>query len=281
MTKITIYLCFLLWSITTFAQDEKFHIYLCLGQSNMEGHTYVKPEVQDTCDISERFLTLAAVDFPEQGRRKKEWYRAVPPLVRSNTGLSPVDYFGRTMLKSLPADHRVGVVCVAMGGCKIELFDKEHFQEYVATAPDWLKENIKVYDSNPYNHLVEMARFAQKQGVIKGILLHQGESNTGDSEWPSKVKSIYENLLNDLNLKATDVPLIAGEVAHTDQGGLCATMNSFIQQLPLFIPTSHVISSSGCPIWEDHVHFSASGYRMMGQRYAEKMLELLEKKSPH
>jgi hypothetical protein len=47
-----------------------------------------------------------------------------------------------------------------------------------------------------------MAKLAQKDGVIKGILLHQGESNTNDREWPNKVKGVYENLLKDLNLKA-------------------------------------------------------------------------------
>lgn len=48
---------------------------------------------------------------------------------------------------------------------------------------------------NPYRRLKELAVEAQKAGVIKGILLHQGESNTGDKEWPQKVKRVYENLL--------------------------------------------------------------------------------------
>ena len=69
----------------------------------------------------------------------------------------------------------------------------------------------------PYQRLVEMGKLAQKEGVIKGILLHQGESNTNDKEWPNKVKGVYENLLKDLNLKAEDVPLVAGEVVGADQ----------------------------------------------------------------
>ena len=91
---------------------------------------------------------------------------------------------------------------------------------------------IKAYDGNPYQYLVEMAKLAQKAGVIKGILLHQGESNTNDKEWPNKVKGVYDNLLNDLNLKAEDVPLLAGEVVNADQHGACASMNRIIDELP-------------------------------------------------
>lgn len=64
-----------------------------------------------------------------------------------------------------------------------------------------------------------MARIAQQSGVIKGILLHQGESNNGETAWPQKVKTVYERLLNDLNLKAADVPLFVGETVSSAEGG--------------------------------------------------------------
>ena len=138
-----------------------------------------------------------------------------------------------------------------------------------------MKNIIKAYGGNPYQHLVDMAKLAQKDGVIKGILLHQGESNTNDKEWPNKVKSVYENLLKDLNLKAKDVPLIAGEVVNADQKGACASMNNIIGTLPKTIPTAHVVSSAGCTSRPDHLHFTAAGYRELGTRYAQAMLPLL------
>jgi alpha-L-fucosidase 2 len=125
-----------------------------------------------------------------------------------------------------------------------------------------------------------MAKVAQKDGVIKGILLHQGESNTGDRQWPNKVKGVYENLLTDLNLKAEDVPLLAGEVVNTDQNGMCKTMNKIIDELPQTIPTAHVISSAGCTaVPPQQLHFSPAGYRELGTRYANTMLPLLGYKS--
>ena len=132
------------------------------------------------------------------------------------------------MVANLPKDIRVGVINVSVAGCKIELFDKDNFQAYASTAPSWMTNIIKEYSGNPYAQLVEMAKLAQKDGVIKGILLHQGESNTNDSIWPQKVKVIYDNLIKDLHLKARKVPLLAGEVVNADQGGVCASMNSII-----------------------------------------------------
>jgi Carbohydrate esterase, sialic acid-specific acetylesterase len=266
----------LLASLPSFSQDPNFYIFLAFGQSNMEGAA--KFEAQDTISVDERFRVLEAVNCKELNRIKGNWYTAVPPLTRCKTGLGPVDYFGRTLVANLPANVKVGVINVAVGGCKIELFDKDNYQSYTATAPDWMKGMLADYDGNPYARLVEMAKIAQKSGVIKGILMHQGESNTGDKTWPTKVKGVYENLLTDLNLKAEFTPLLAGEVVNADQGGVCASMNPIIATLPETIPTAHVISSAGCPDGPDNLHFSAEGYRMLGKRYGEKMLSLLGKK---
>jgi hypothetical protein len=252
--------------------DPKFYVFLCLGQSNMEGFPGV--EEQDKTEV-ERFRVLAAVDFPRLDRKKGNWYPAVAPLCRGSTGLCPADYFGRTMVAHLPKDIKVGVVNVSVAGCKIELFDKANYEAYAKTAPPWMTNIIKEYGGNPYAHLVEMGKLAQKSGVIKGVLLHQGESNTGDRQWPAKVKAVYDNLIKDLDLKPESVPLLAGEVVHADQNGACAGMNATIAELPKSIPNAHVISSSGCKARPDRLHFTPEGYRVLGKRYGEKMLSLL------
>ena len=253
--------------------DPNFYVFLCFGQSNMEGFPGV--EEQDKTIVDKRFQVMATVDFLKMGRTKGNWYKAVPPLCRGNTGLCPVDYFGRTMVANLPEKIRVGVINVSVAGCKIVLFDKDSCQAYAATAPSWMVNIIKQYDGNPYQYLVAMAKLAQKDGVIKGILLHQGESNPNDMEWPSKVKVIYDNLIKDLNLNASDVPMLAGETVNADQQGVCAGMNKIIAELPKTLPNSYVISSAGCTCRQDHLHFNSAGYRELGKRYAEKMLSLL------
>lgn len=262
-------------SVVSLAQDPNFHIYLCLGQSNMEGNA--RFEAQDTVQVGPRFQVLQAVNCPDLKREMNQWYTAVPPLTRCNTGLTPIDYFGRQMVAELPEKVRIGVVIVAVGGCKIELFDKDNYSSYTATAPEWMKGMLQQYDGNPYGRLLSLAKEAQKKGVIKGILLHQGESNTGDSLWVNKVKGVYDHLLKDLNLKPGLVPLLAGEVVNADQGGVCASMNNIIAKLPQTIPGAHVISSKGCTVAADKLHFNATGYRELGKRYAAKMLSLLKR----
>ena len=262
-----------LMNINTFAQDPNFYIFLCFGQSNMEGNARIEP--QDTT-VDSRFQVLSALDCKDLGRTKGQWYPAIPPLCRCNTGLTPSDYFGRTLVANTPQKIKIGVINISVGGCKIELFDKDNYQNYITTAPGWMKGMITQYDGNPYGKLVEMAKIAQKSGIIKGILLHQGESNTNDSIWPAKVKAVYENLLKDLNLDAKSVPLLAGEVVNADQGGVCASMNKIIDKLPETIPTAHVVSSAGCTDGPDNLHFNAEGYRELGRRYAATMLPLLD-----
>jgi hypothetical protein len=263
----------LLFSASAHSQDENFHVYLCFGKSNMEGFPGI--EEQDKAPVDSRFQVLAAVDFPELGRTKGSWYDAVPPLCRPRAGIGPADYFGRTLVANLPERIKVGVVNVSVAGCRIEMFDETSYKSHAATAPDWMKGIIAVYGGNPYRHMVEMAKLAQKSGVIKGILLHQGEANTNDRDWPAKVKVIYENLLRDLDLRADEVPLLAGELVGVDQGGKCASMNAIIGKLPEAIPTAHVVSSAGCLSRPDQLHFAPEGYRELGRRYADVMLPLL------
>lgn len=253
--------------------DPNFYIFLCFGQSNMEGAA--RPEPQDMTSPGPRFLLMPAVDDPQRGRKTGVWCEATPPLCRPNNGLTPVDWFGRTLINSLPENIKVGVIHVAIGGIKIEGFMPDQIQEYVKEAPEWMVPMLAAYDNNPYQRLVDLAKRAQKDGVIKGVLMHQGESNTGDPEWANKVQKVYDRLLGDLKLKPEEVPLLAGEVVQADGKGVCINMNKQIDELPKTIHTSQVISSEGCSNGPDRLHFDAAGYRELGRRYGQEMLRLL------
>ncbi|MCI7256294.1 MAG: sialate O-acetylesterase [Prevotella sp.] len=253
--------------------DPNFQIYLCFGQSNMEGNA--TPEAQDYENVSERFKMMAAVDFSNPVRKRGEWYTAIPPLCRQGTGLTPADYFGRTMVEKQADNITVGVINVAVGGTSIKGFMEEYVADYVAGETDWFKNYMANYDNNPFRRLVETAKRAQNYGIIRGILMHQGETDGGMGNWTENVKKVYERLLCELNLSADNVPLLAGETVQTDQGGYCGGFNSVIATLPNVIPTAHVISSKGCPQKGDGLHFTAEGYRTIGKRYADCMLKLL------
>lgn len=253
--------------------DPNFHIYLCFGQSNMEGNAAI--EGKDRVGVDSRFMMMAAVDMPSSKRKKGEWYTAYPPLCRDYTGLTPADYFGRTMVENLPESIKVGVINVAVGGASIDLFDQDKCADYIKKEADWFKNYCKEYNNDPYKVLVTMAKKAQQKGVIKGILLHQGCTNNGQKDWPVRVKRIYVRLLHDLGLNEEETPLLIGELLSQEKGGVCWGHNSVIAKTHSVIPNSYVISSKDCPGASDGLHFTAEGYRMIGKRYAEKMLELL------
>ena len=255
--------------------DPNYYIYLCFGQSNMEGNAAA--ESIDT-QVSARFKMLATCNFDNPSRALGRWYTAKVPIVSPAGKLGPTDYFGRTLVAALPKDVKVGVVAVAMGGSPIEMFDKDKYAQKLEDNPNewWAILAKQHYGGSPYQRLIDMAKKAQEVGVIKGILLHQGCSNNGDPNWPAMVKKIYNDMLTDLGLEAKDVPLFVGETLREEEGGACWYHNTVIAKMPKTVPTSHIVSSEGCPgNGTDPWHFSAMGYRMMGYRYAYEALKLM------
>ena len=269
--------------------DPNFYIYICFGQSNMEGNA--DWEAQDE-GVDSRFQMLATCDFPARqvkgnssktiaARQMGNWYTADCPIVSPDGKLGPTDYFGRTMVKELP-DKKIGVIAVAMGGSPIEMFDKDLYAEKIlekesnGSTPWWATLANRHYGGNPYGRIIEMAKKAQEVGVIKGILLHQGCSNNGQEDWPDKVKKIYKDMLRDLGLRSVDVPIFVGETEYENMGGGCSWHNHVVAKIPEVIPTGHVVSAEGIPgNGVDPWHFSAAGYRTFGKRYAEKVLDVM------
>ena len=255
--------------------DPNFYIYICFGQSNMEGNA--QWEAQDVGNVDPRFQMLATCNFSSPSRKLGNWYKAECPIVSPDGKLGPTDYFGRTMVQELP-DKKIGVIAVAMGGSPIEMFDKDLYEQKMKDNPSewWVTLAKRHYGGNPYGRIIEMAKKAQQVGVIKGILLHQGCSNNGDEKWPGMVKKIYKDMLHDLGLRAGEVPIFVGETEYENMGGGCSWHNHVVAMIPDVIPTGHVVSAEGIPgNGIDPWHFSAAGYRTFGKRYAAKVLDVM------
>ena len=272
LSFIISYLLFVISSASA-AVDPNFYIFLCFGQSNMEGAA--RPEAQDLASPGPRFLLMPAVDDPGRGRKMGEWCEATPPLCRPNTGLTPADWFGRTLVASLPENIKIGVIHVAIGGIDIKGFLPDSIPTYIKRAPNWMTGMLEAYDNNPYKRLVDLAKKAQKDGVIKGILMHQGETNTGDPKWAGMVQQVYDNLLGDLKLKPEEVNLYVGNIVQANGQGVCIGCKKQIDELPQTIHTCQVISSDDCTNGPDRLHFDAAGYRELGCRYGEAVARFL------
>ncbi|WP_297946778.1 sialate O-acetylesterase [uncultured Fibrobacter sp.] len=248
--------------------DPNFHIYLAFGQSNMEGQGTI--ESQDKT-VNPRFQMLSTIDN-FNGRKLGTWNEAIPPLANKHGGLGPTDYFGRTLVEKLDPQIRVGVVVVAIAGCSIVAFDSPMDQGYLNDQAGWFKDIVKDYGGDPYKRLVDMAKKAKEDGVIKGIIFHQGETDEGDSDWPGKVKKVYDRLVKDIGLDE-NIPFFAGEVPY--QGSSKGTNNN-IRKLPSQSKNFYLVSAEGLNDLDMmRIHFSSQGYRDFGKRYAEKVMEVL------
>jgi len=270
-----------------------FHIYIAFGQSNMQGPGEI--ETQDKEGISDRFQVLNVLPDIYNGENRVSgwWYKAIPPLIipdrnRINwkglpVGLSPVDYFGRTLTENTPGNIKIGVIAVASGDLGLAAFAKDKnvvMQYYNGTASQIAKQGMDVYGRDIYGRIIETAWLAQKDGVIKGIIVHQGESgvnNLSGEGWGALLKSIYDDMLSDLDIERNSIPIIVGQ---TFNGGIGNTGGD-LNRISDFMPNAYVISSVGCEgrlesdgVSIDNIHFGSAGLREMGRRYGSKMLEL-------
>lgn len=226
---------------------EKLHLYLLIGQSNMAGRGYV--EEQDTVG-NPRILRL---------NRLGDWEIAKEPLHfdKSTAGVGPGFRFAKEMLLTEDEDVVIGLIPCAAGGSGIEHWRIGEF---------W--EQTKSY---PYNDAVVRTKLAMKDGTLKGILWHQGESDMS----PEKTASYLENLVElvaalrqEFNLPK--VAFVAGEIADF-RGDKANAINQVLNEAKNKIMYYEVVSGEGLTPIADNVHHDAPSQRVLGQRYAEKI----------
>ena len=256
------------------APDPNFHVYIAYGQSNMAGAGDIRKGTDDKEHSRYKmFATTSCTRYPNVG----EIYPAIPPMFHCGEGLSVADWFGRYLADSLP-DVTVGIIPVAVGGTKIELFDKDKYSSYLSTAESWLVNWAKDYgsDGNAHARIVEVAKKAQQVGVIKGFIFHQGESGAmNGNNWQQEVKKTRDDILKALNLSSDTVPFLAGGLEDRAAGGCCWSFtDNNIKTLPNVMDNTYFVSSEGLKgNGKDSYHFSSESYQEFGRRYAEEMLK--------
>jgi hypothetical protein len=224
-----------------------FHLFLLIGQSNMAGRGAV--EDQDRTPHP-RVLMLT---------KSGEWTPAKDPMHYdkpvAGTGLGKT--FGRILAEEDP-NVTIGLIPCGVGGSPID-----------AWRPGVFYEPTKSY---PWDDAVRRAQVALGVGVLKGILWHQGESDSTEELAP-----VYEGKLHDLilrlrgTLNAPGVPFIAGQMgrfADAPWSEWKAVVDRAHRSLPAQEPHTAFVSSEGLVDNGDKIHFNASSYRELGKRYA-------------
>jgi hypothetical protein len=262
---------------TRAAPDPNFHCYLLFGQSNMAGGGATSDNKALDCDTTSRIKVLAFCDCSGSSpdcnrplnRTHDTWYTSFPPIHICSEGISPGDWFAKTMLDSIRPDITVGLIPCALSGQSIDVFKKGGSG---FSIPSWAHPAIG--SGSPYTWMLDRCKIAQQTGVIKGFLFHQGESDNGSATWIARVTAIFDNLKTDLGLDSK-LPVVVGELRQDNVSPLpcCAGHNKLVDSLGKVYPNCAVASSkdlagNGKDTW----HFTAAGMREIGKRYAKALL---------
>lgn len=260
------------------APDPNFHIYLMVGQSNMEGAAPIESQ-----DQTSHPRVQVMQDANCGGTPYGEWREATPPLIRcggSGIGLGPGDNFGKVMADNAPENVTIGLVGAAYGGAPIEYFLPQCGADCPTPFADTPGAPNNGNDGG-YVWLIDLAKKAQQDGVIKGIIFHQGESNGNKNPggWTQNVKVLVDSIRSDLDLGVEETPFIAGELPYD---ACCAGFNSNVNQIPGVVDNSYVVSAgpengASLAVYTEPngqvYHWDSSAVRIMGKRYADEMMK--------
>ena len=231
------------------------HLYLLAGQSNMAGRGTV--EAQDRTPHPRVWV------LNQQG----DWVPATEPLHFDKpavVGVGPGLSFGKIMAEA-DTSVVIGLVPVAVGGSAISSWQPGGFHEQT--------------NSHPYDDALRRLKTALPAGTLRGILWHQGESDS-----KPELAAVYSEKLSELIQRfrreaGGDVPVVVGTLGDffVKKNPAGATVNQILKTLPSRIPRTACAEATGLTDNGDQTHFDAASARELGRRYAAAMRKLQTK----
>jgi hypothetical protein len=229
--------------------DPSFHLYLLVGQSNMAGRGVVDEESKK---VDARILMLT---------KGLEWQPATDPLHfdKPVAGVGPGLAFAKIVAEKTPS-VRIGLIPCAVGGTSIDVWVPEALDKFTKT--------------HPYSDMLERLKAAQKAGVLKGVLWHQGEADRkGVDTYGQRLKDLIARIRTDAGV---EVPFVSSEISSFQPNTLDSTQqfNACVHSLEGMVKLYGCVSAAGLNHKGDSVHYDADSARILGARFAEKMLQL-------
>lgn len=221
-------------------------IVLAIGQSNMAGRAFF---TDVTAPMEDVFLLTPAGEMETSANPMNKYSNIRKDL--SLQKLGPSYTCALTLQKDL--GKPIGFVVNAQGGSSIRT---------------WYQAGKTNYDAT-----ITRAKEAQRFGKIRAIIWHQGESDGSIVDaYMGMLKTMVESFRADLN--EPDLFFVAGELAYWRKSGSQA-FNTMIHTISNNITNSSWISAEGGTplIDESDPHFDANSQKLLGNRYAEKIIQ--------
>jgi len=234
---------------------ENFHLFLLVGQSNMAG----RGPMTDADKIPHaRVLML---------NQAGAWVPAADPLhfdkpKAVGVGLSLT--FADAVAAANP-EVTIGLIPCAVGGSPIDSWEPGYF--YNATK------------SHPWDDALRRAQLAFGAGTLKGILWHQGESDSTREfaeGYAAKLQALIVRMRTALG--APNVPFIVGQMGRFEGSpwnDYKIQVDRAHRELPEKIARVAFVSAEGLKDRGDKTHFDTASYRELGRRYADAYLRLV------
>jgi len=229
-----------------------FHLFLLAGQSNMAGRGDVEAEDKQA---HPRVLMLA---------KDGTWQPAVDPIHHDKpaAGVGPGKTFG-AILADADTNSTIGLIPAACGGSPISTWQPGAWFDQTA--------------SHPYDDAIQRARQAMKQGTLKAILWHQGESDCHDG-----LAQVYQTNLEQLivrfrkDLGDPGLPVLIGQLGEF-AGSPWTQYNRMVNDAQIAVTKKltnvFFVSAEGLTSKPDNLHFDSPSQREFGKRYAMAYLK--------
>ncbi|MBA2939006.1 sialate O-acetylesterase [Paenibacillus sp. CGMCC 1.16610] len=238
--------------------NKDLYLYLCIGQSNMAGRAPIEEEDQG---IIERVYLLNNNDqwepaqtgeYGKQGHQGFNRFSTVEVASKKN-GLSLALPFSKVMAERVP-HAEIGIISNAVGDTNIVKWQKDA-------------------GTGLFEEAVRRTKIAMNHGQMKGILWHQGEADRYNDCYIEQLSLFVTDLRSELGICASEMPFIAGQLLPGSKYELFNT--TMIGKIPDTIANSAYVSSEGTSSIGDNTHFNSESQRILGKRYAFKMLEMM------
>jgi hypothetical protein len=247
------------------SSKKDFHLFLLMGQSNMSGG--VGLAAGDTQPVPR----VLKVGYAKEGDEPK-WAPGAHPLhprrPNKKNRFGPGLAFAETYVADKPGVV-VGLIPMAWGGRSIEQLGK---------------------GSGIYSDAIRHTKAAMQAGTLKGVLWHQGESDTVEQTRTDAYEKRLHLLIEDVrkDLGNPQLPFIAGNLAEfygtgrdhkaPDRVARITKIKEILRRLPEKVPHTGFVESTGCsPAARAKVHFDRKSCVLLGKRYAEVYAEMLAK----
>ena len=251
--------------VNTPSSKENFHLFLLMGQSNMSGG--VGLAAGDTQPVPH----VLKMRYAKEGDEPK-WAPGAHPLhprrpnkkARFGPGLS----FAETYVADKPGVV-VGLLPMAWGGRSIEQLGK---------------------GSGIYSDAIRHTKAAMQVGTLKGVLWHQGESDTVEQTRTDAYEKRLHRLVEDVreDLGNPQLPFIVGNLAEfygtgkdhkaPDRVARITKIKEILRSLPKKVPHTGFVESTDCtPAARAKVHFDRKSCVLLGKRYAKVYTDMFAK----